>query len=183
MFERFTPEARHVVRSAQQESRQLNHGYIGTEHLLLALLDQQATTASQVLSHLGLTHEQAVDTIIEYVGTDELDAEALETLGIDLNAVRERVETTFGGGALDRPPPSRRGRKRSPRGHIPFTSRAKKVLELALREALALKHDHIIDGHILLGLIREDHGVAMKVINSRGISSQDVRSETTTALS
>src|SRR5690625_6243710 len=104
MFERFTPEARHVVRSAQQESRQLNHGYIGTEHLLLALLDQQATTASQVLSHLGLTHEQAVDTITEYVGTDELDAEELEKLSIELNFLRERVETTLGYGSLERPP-------------------------------------------------------------------------------
>jgi len=117
------------------------------------------------------------------VGTDELDAEALETLGIDFSAVREKVETTFGEGALDQPPPSRRGRKRSPRGHIPFTPRAKKVLEHALREALALKHHHITDGHILLGLLREDHGVAMKVIKSRGIPSQDVRSETTSALS
>lgn len=183
MFERFTREARHVVTGAQQESRQLNHSYIGTEHLLLALLDQQATTAFQVLSHLGLTYEQAVGAITDYVGTDELDAEALETLGIDLGAVRERVETTFGEGALDRPPPSRRGRKRSPRGHIPFTPRAKKVLELSLREALALKHNHITDGHILLGLLREDHGVAMKVINSQGISSDVVRTEIMTALS
>lgn len=183
MFERFTPEARHVVKGAQQESRQLNHGHIGTEHLLLGLLDQQATTAFQVLSHLGLTHEQAVDTLTEYVGTDELDAEALETLGIDFSTVREKVETTFGEGALDRPPPSRRGRKRSPRGHIPFTPRAKKVLELSLREALTLKHNHITDGHILLGLLREDHGVAMKIMDSRGISSRDVRSETKRALS
>lgn len=182
MFERFTPEARHVVTLAQQESRQLHHSCIGTEHLLLGLLDQPTTTSFQILSQLGLTHEQAVEGTIEYVGSDELDAKALEQLGVDLGAVREKVETAFGEGALDRPS-SRRARKRSPRGHIPFTPRAKKVLELSLREAIALKHNYINDAHILLGMIRAERAVGTKIINNRGISPNVVRSEIKAVLS
>ena len=87
------------------------------------------------------------------------DAAALRAIGIDLDEVRRHLEETFGEGALERVTwkRGRRWRKRCDGpsiGHIPFTPRAKKVLELALREALALQHKRIGTEHILLGLIR-----------------------------
>ena len=83
-----------------------------------------------------------------FAGQEQLDAAALGTVGIDLDAVRDSVEATFGPGALDVPSPDK---GREVKGHIPFTRRAKKVLELSLREALALESGSIADGHIALG--------------------------------
>jgi ATP-dependent Clp protease ATP-binding subunit ClpA len=116
--------------------------------------------------------------VVGYVGNGDLDAEALSALGIDLDAVRTTVEATFGTGALDRPAP---GPREVP-GHLPFTPRAKKVLELSLREALAMKSKEIADGHIALGLLREGEGLAAKVLADRGIDPADLRRDLTAAL-
>src|SRR5690242_20336168 len=131
MFERFTADARQVVVDAQHEARQMHAGHIGTEHLLLALLAQPTTLTAAVLTRHGLTHDAVARSVRSYVGSQGLDAEALSSVGIDLDAVRESVEATFGPGALD-------AGRRTVRGHIPFSPRAKKVLELSLRETLAL---------------------------------------------
>jgi ATP-dependent Clp protease ATP-binding subunit ClpA len=175
MFERFTAEARQVVIGAQQEARRMHSARTGTEHLLLALLAQTGTRTSAVLSRHGLTHDEAAESIRAFVGGDDLDAEALSSVGIDLGAVRESVEATFGPGSLDV------GRSTA-RGHIPFTPRAKKVLELSLREALALGQRSIRDGHIALGLLREGQGLAMKVLADRGLDTEALRQELRTAL-
>jgi ATP-dependent Clp protease ATP-binding subunit ClpA len=176
MFERFTEEARHVVVRAQEEARRLSSHHIGTEHLLLGLLDQDSPTAAVLVRH-GLTRESTVAAIRAFTGAEGLDAEALGAVGIDLDAVRDSVEAAFGPGALDAP----RG-PRGPKGHLPFTPRAKKVLELSLREAIALKSRSIADGHIALGLLREGEGLAMKVIHDRGIDAETLRQEIRTAL-
>jgi ATP-dependent Clp protease ATP-binding subunit ClpA len=177
MFERFTIEARQAVVGAQSEARRLHHGRIGTEHLLLALLVLDTPSAA-VLARHGLTHDAVAETVRGYRGSEDLDADALTTLGIDLNAVRERVEATFGRGALDGE--GRRGRE--PVGHIPFSPRAKKVLELSLREAIALKSTSIRDGHIALGLLREGEGLAMKALHDRGVDPVELRRDLTAAL-
>jgi ATP-dependent Clp protease ATP-binding subunit ClpA len=89
------------------------------------------------------------------------------------------VEAAFGPGALD----GDRGRPEAePSGHIPFSPRAKKVLELSLREAIAMKSKGIADGHIALGLLREGDGLAMKVLHDRGIDPADLRRDLTAAL-
>ncbi len=178
MFERFTDEAREVVVHAQEEARRLRHPYIGTEHLLLALLDQRGSPVAVILTRHGLTKDAAVEAIRTFTAGDGLDADALGTVGIDLDAVRSSVEATFGPGALDVP-----GRGREPTGHIPFSGRAKKVLELSLREALALKSKSIAEGHIALGILREGEGLAAKVIHDRGIDPATLRAEITSALS
>src|SRR5207342_165590 len=157
MFERFTDRARKVTVDAQAAARRLGHGHIGTEHLLLGLLENDGI-AAQVLSGAGVTRAAVEREILAEVGRGPLgagDAEALGAIGIDLDEVRRRMEASFGPGALQwHPDPSCRGAR--PRlGHIPFTPRAKKVLELSLREALALKDRHIGTEHLLLGLIRE----------------------------
>jgi ATP-dependent Clp protease ATP-binding subunit ClpA len=172
MFERFTTEARQVVVEAQAEARMRHSPRIGTEHLLLGLLAQD-TPSSAVLARHGLT-SQVVSAAI--AGTGDLDADALTTLGIDLDAVRTSVEASFGPGALDGPPFP------SPSGHIPLTPRAKKVLELSLREAIAVKSKTIADGHIALGILREGEGLAAKVFADRGVDVGVLRNEIRAAL-
>jgi ATP-dependent Clp protease ATP-binding subunit ClpA len=175
MFERFTQDARRVVVEAQEEATRLHHGTIGTEHLLLALLLRDTPTTAVLVRH-GLTRQAVTESVVGYSGRGDLDAEALTALGIDLDAVRSTVEASFGPGALDGP------RGRGPRGHIPFSSRAKKVLELSLRETLALKQKEITDGHIALGLLREGEGLAMKVLADLGVDTDALRRDLRTAL-
>ncbi|RBY76071.1 Clp protease [Geodermatophilus sp. TF02-6] len=177
MFERFTSEARATVVSAQQEARRLGSERIGTEHLLLGLLDQDGVAAG-VLARHGLTRDGVAAAVVAAAGGEELDADALQVLGIDLDAVRSSVEATFGPGALDAP--GRRGRRTD--GHIPFTPGAKKAVELSLREALAMGSRSITDGHIALGVIREGEGLAVKVLHDRGIDPQVLRAELRAAL-
>src|SRR5690349_10393245 len=139
MFERFTDQARLVVRLAHDEAGALSHRYIGTEHLLLALLHEDAGLPYVVLTEAGVTHEGIRTAIETIVGTGALgaaDAEALQAIGIDLPTVRAKIEEVFGPGALDPPcpEPPRRGllRRRRPAersARRPFTARSKKVLE------------------------------------------------------
>jgi ATP-dependent Clp protease ATP-binding subunit ClpA len=174
MFERFTDEAREAVVAAQREASALNHGHIGTEHLLLGLLADGDGRAARVLHEFSVDRAWARGEVERIVGRGEpdLDADALATLGIDLDAVRERVERTFGAGALSR----RRCRGGLlTRGHLPFTPRAKKVLELSLREAIAMADDHIGSEHVLLGLTREGDGVAARILGSHGVDCDRVR--------
>src|SRR5690606_3630667 len=98
-------------------------------------------------------------------------AKALESLGISLEGVRQQVEEIIGQG------------QQAPSGHIPFTPRAKKVLELSLREALQLGHNYIGTEHILLGLIREGEGVAAQVLVKLGADLNRVRQQVIQLLS
>lgn len=178
MFERFTNDAREVVVRAQQEARHLHHGFIGTEHLLLGLVGGSTSTAA-VLARHGLTTQTVRADVLSLLGGADIDAAALGTVGIDLDAVRASVEATFGPGALDM---SAGHRSREPRGHIPFTARSKKVLELSLRECVVLHSGEISDGHVALGLIREGEGMAMKIVHDRGIDLPGLAQEIRTAM-
>jgi len=182
MFERFTKQARALVIDTQEQARRMGHGAIGTQHLLLALLAQDERPAA-LLRNAGVTYAQIETAVRRYLGEPEPalgpeDTEALRAIGIDLDEVRARIEEDFGPSALtpQPPPPPRRrfglGRRNHefdpprPAGdrHIPFTPRAKKVLELSLREAIRLGHRHIGTELILLGLLRESEGLAAKVL-------------------
>jgi ATP-dependent Clp protease ATP-binding subunit ClpA len=187
MFERFTDRARNVAVDAQVAARRLGHGYVGTEHVLLGLL-QGDGIAARVLGGLGITSAAVEREVLAEVGRGPLgqkDAEALGAIGIDLEEVRRRIEASFGPGALHWRPRcrTRRGR-RVPlaAGHIPFSPRAKKVLELSLREALALKHNRIGTEHILLGVVREGEGLAMLVLTRLGAGPQLIRTRVLDAL-
>ena len=177
MFERFTSDAREVVVLAQQEARALRHDRIGTEHLLLAQLRLDTPTTAVLRRH-GLEHDEVAEAVAAHLGGEDLDAEALRTLGIDLDAVRSTVEEVFGPGALEGPG----SRRRRERGHIPFTPQAKKVLELSLREALAMGSKTIADGHIALGILRDGQGSVAKVLHDRGVDPQVLRAELRAAL-
>lgn len=137
MFERFTAEARNTVLMAQEEARSLGHDYIGTEHILLALVAVDAPPVGVVLAPYGITRDAVRADILGIVGRGE------------------------GAGA----------------GHIPFTPRSKKVLELSLREALKLKHKTIEPAHILLGLIREGEGVAAQILVQHSVDLRRLRGE------
>jgi ATP-dependent Clp protease ATP-binding subunit ClpA len=160
MFERFTDSARDCVTQAQEEARTLGHGYIGTEHLLVAVCAEKQGLGGVVLRQQGLTPDDLRDDIVRLIGRGGPDPDALATIGIDLHAVRARVEATFGPGALD---PGRGG-------HIPFTPRSKKALELALRSAVHLGDNFIASEHLLLGLARTDDGVAARMLAERGLT-------------
>jgi ATP-dependent Clp protease ATP-binding subunit ClpA len=170
VFERFTKQARQVVVLAQQEARQLRHPAIGTEHLLLGLLGEGGV-AGQALQERGLQAATVRQRVIAIVHGG-LDPQALATLGIDLDQVRQATEAAFGPGALDARGPVQTG-------HIPFSKRGKKVLELSVREAVRLKHDHIGAGHLLLGLLREGGGLATRIIADAGIDLDALRAEVT----
>jgi ATP-dependent Clp protease ATP-binding subunit ClpA len=160
MFERFTKPARNVVVQAQGSARRLGDDRIGVEHLLLGLLatDDGDGVARSVLDGFGVTAEAVERELTARRATGRLgpaEADALESIGIDLEAIRRRVEEAFGEGALDH------GARRPRRGHIPFTRQAKKALELSVREARSLRHNHIGTEHLLLGLTRfEDEPAA-----------------------
>ena len=138
MFERFTDRARRVVVLAQEEARMLNHNYVGTEHILLALIREEGGVAAHALQSLGITEETARQQAEEVVGPDQ-------------------------------PGPQR--------GHLPLTPRAKKTLQLSMREAIALGHAYIGTEHILLGLLREDDGAAIRVLNGLGVDPDRVRQQ------
>jgi ATP-dependent Clp protease ATP-binding subunit ClpA len=174
VFERFSHEARRVVVLAQAEARSLDHDYIGTEHLLLGLLAEREGLGASVLAAFGISREGIRTAVREIVGSGELtepDPEALEAIGIDLDAVRATVEQAFGPGALEGTRAARRRRTRCRRGraHRPFTPRAKRVCELSLREAVHLRHRHIGSEHLLLGIIREGEGVAAQLLARSGV--------------
>ena len=185
MFEHFTDRARGAVVLAQEEALGLHHNHIGTEHLLLGLLHDSTSVGRKALDRLGVRLEDVRSEVVRVVGEGapaalgEEDAEALRAIGIDLDEVRRRVEETFGEGALERLAPSRRRRPRTrcvpDTARVPFTPRAKKVLELALRESKALRHHYIGTEHILLGLVREREGLAAEILAERDVSDQRVR--------
>jgi ATP-dependent Clp protease ATP-binding subunit ClpA len=167
MFERFTEDARGVVVQAQAEARALRHGYIGTEHLLLGAAATEGDVA-RVLATNGATPDALRDAIRAEVGEGGLDAAALATLGIDLDEIRRRVEATFGEGALERRRPARGG-------HVPFTPRAKKSLELALREAVARGDKHIGTEHVVLGTLRDEKALASCILRRAGADPERIR--------
>jgi len=139
MFDRFTDRARRVMQLARAEAVRLNHDYIGTEHVLLGLIQEGSGVAASVLRNLG----------------------------VDLQRIRQEIERTV-----------RRGASPAPRtGQLPFTPRAKKVLEFAIEEANSLGHNYIGTEHLLLGLLRETSGRAAKVLEALGVRLRDVREE------
>jgi ATP-dependent Clp protease ATP-binding subunit ClpA len=143
MFGRFTDEARRVLALAQEEATGMHHRRVGTEHLLLGLVQER----------------------------DGMAAEALQTLGIGAEAVREKVCAMNG-----------QGQEAPAAGHHQYTLRAKKALDASLREALQLGDHHIGTEHILLGLLRVGDGPAAQVLAELGADLGRVRQQVTSLL-
>lgn len=137
MFKRYTEKAKKAIMIAQEEAVNLNHDYIGTEHILIGLLKEEEGVASQVLKQLGVHVDKVVEEVERLVEKGEY----------------QQV------------------------GEVTFTPRAKKVLELASQEASQLKNNYIGTEHILLGLIKEGSGIAVRILTDSGISLDNVYSE------
>ena len=138
MFDRFTDRAKKVMSFARQEAMKFNHEYIGTEHILLGLVQEGSGVAANVLKNMS----------------------------IDLEKIRHEVEKIV-----------KTGPSMVTMGQLPFTPRAKKVLELSLEEASQLSHNYIGTEHLLLGLIRENEGIAAQVLMNLGVKLDEVREE------
>ena len=136
MFEKFTDKARKVMSIAQDEARGLGKMYVGTEHLLLALIKEGDGIAAQALKQLDVTYEETLLTV-RSISTE--DSELV------------------------------------PGGHIPFTPRAKRVLEDAYRETMTRGQTYIATEHLLLGLVSEADGRAMTTLSRMGVSADAVR--------
>ena len=138
MFDRFTDRARKVMGLAKAEAQRLNHEYIGTEHILLGLVQEGSGVAANVLKQMN----------------------------IDLKRIRNEIEKIVKGSPT-----------MVTQGNLPFTPRAKKVLELAVEEASNLGHNYIGTEHLLLGLIKENEGIAARVLLNLGVKLEEVREE------
>ena len=138
MFDRFTDRAKKVMSFARQEAMKFNHEYIGTEHILLGLVQEGSGVAANVLKNMT----------------------------VDLEKIRHEVEKIV-----------KTGPSMVTMGQLPFTPRAKKVLELSLEEASQLSHNYIGTEHLLLGLIRENEGIAAQVLMNLGVKLDEVREE------
>ena len=138
MFDRFTDRAKKVMNLARQEAQRFNHEYLGTEHILLGLVQEGSGVAANVLKNMA----------------------------IDLNKIRAEVENIV-----------KTGPTMVTMGQLPFTTRAKKVLELSMEEASNLGHNYIGTEHLLLGLIKENEGIAAQVLLNLGVKLEDVREE------
>jgi len=137
MFKRYTEKAKKVMMIAQEEAMNLNHDYIGTEHILIGLIKEEEGVASQVLKQLGVNADKVIEEVEQLVGKGEY----------------QQVD------------------------EIAFTPRSKKVLELASQEATQLKNNYIDTEHILLGLIKEGSGVAIRILSDLEVNLDNVYSE------
>ena len=138
MFDRFTDRARKVMALARKEAQRFSHDFIGTEHILLGLVQEGSGVAANVLKNLD----------------------------VDSGKIRAEIERQVQG-----------GHSIVHMGQLPFTPRAKRVLELCQEAAKELRHNYIGTEHLLLGLIREEQGVAATVLKDLGLRLEDVRNE------
>lgn len=176
MFERFSRDARAVVVAAQEAARSGDDPSIGAIHLLIGLTDDGRSTSGLLADH-QLGREPVLRWVTEH-RRGGLDAAALSALGIDLNAIRTSVESTFGQGALDEDPPpaGRWSWRRRPRiNHLPFTPGARKSLELSLRETIRLGADSIDAEAVLLGVLRADDRQVRRLVADVGVDVAALR--------
>jgi ATP-dependent Clp protease ATP-binding subunit ClpC len=135
----FTERVRQILAAAREEAARLRHEYVGTEHILLALLADEGGVSAAVLTNLG----------------------------VDREAVRALIEATVKTGNADP--------HHGP--DLPYTSRAKRVLELAMAESRELHHTYVGSEHLLLGLVAEGKGIAAQVLQDSGVTLEGARAE------
>ncbi len=160
-----TPRAKKVIELAVDEARRLNHHYIGTEHILLGLVREGEGIAAGVLSSFGINLEQVRKSTLAM----------LDQLG------KATMSKTLETPVMPEPPPASlplsMPSSLSSSGRFDrFTERARRALSLAQAEAQRLQHNYIGTEHLLLGLVREDEGVAAKVLSNLGVEIKKVRS-------
>jgi ATP-dependent Clp protease ATP-binding subunit ClpA len=166
MFEHFTPEARAVLESTPACSVGLGHNYIGTEHILLALVGAEQAGAPGHLVARGVTVDNAAELIRGIIGSMPNEADALRAVGVDPHALRdasERLGVNVRIGGLTPVDPDR----------VPLTGRANRILEMAS----AAGGEAVMCDHILAAMLDEDSGLAVIVLEKLGVSLEDLRAE------
>jgi ATP-dependent Clp protease ATP-binding subunit ClpC len=153
IFNRFAKETRRCVVAAVEEARMLGHDSIGDEDLLLGILRADEGVAAEALSSLGVTLEGARKE------SEGMLSDALSSVGISWEEVRREA-----GDAFEMRIPDYR--------KIPFSPKAKKVLERALREAVRLRDNQLGTEHVLLGILRNENGMAVRMLDRLGVSPE-----------
>jgi ATP-dependent Clp protease ATP-binding subunit ClpA len=153
------------VAAGIDEARRRGHGYVGTEHVLLALTRDPQGGATRILSHLGVTHQDIENSaVLAQLWAPRIDPDALEALGIDLEAVRQRLEETFGPGALEQPHAA------AVRDIRCIAPRLKQSLEHAIDRA---GDEPLGDEHVLLGMVDVPDSIAARVLAELGVSPSE----------
>ena len=153
MFSRFTDRSRRCIKAAFEEARMLGHDSLGDEDLLLGILRADEGTGAEVLSSLGVTLEGVRE------GSEEMLSDALTSIGISLEDVSREAGDAF----EMRLPDDRR---------IPFSPRAKNALVCARKEMRRLGDNHLGTEHVLLGILRNEDGTAVRILASMGVSPE-----------
>jgi ATP-dependent Clp protease ATP-binding subunit ClpA len=151
IFNRFARGARRCVEAAVEEARALGHDSVGDEDLLLGVLAAGNGIAAEALSSLGVSLKAAREE------AEALFSDALASIGISLDEIRRQAGESF------------ETRSASPR-RLPFSPQAKKALEQSLREALRLGDKKITGEHVLLGILHDEHGHAVRLLTNLGVS-------------
>jgi ATP-dependent Clp protease ATP-binding subunit ClpA len=183
MFEDYDEQSRRVVDLAQQQARELDHNYLGTEHLLYGLAHSGGIVAT-LLAERGCGPDDITGEIVTLIGRGRPPDALLATLGIDLDHVRQRVEATFGTDAVTRAMRTRPQRRWWPGqrwwpgcdGGRPSTllgarwlglaPRVKKVLDIAVRHSAP---NHVSPRQLMLAILEEGEGVACQILTRRGV--------------
>jgi ATP-dependent Clp protease ATP-binding subunit ClpC len=158
----FTERVRKVLQLAREEAFALRHEYVGTEHMLLGLCAGGEGVADAALMNLGVDTDTVRELVLKTVkpgktNGDTATADAPGGVGGILGVIADSLGMT--------------------RHDLPYTSRAKKVLELAMSEARDLRHSYVGTEHLLLGLMREEKGIAAQVLASKGVTVPALRAE------
>jgi ATP-dependent Clp protease ATP-binding subunit ClpC len=151
MFNRFTDKSRRCVQAAWEEARMLGHDSVGDEDLLLGILRAEEGVAAEALSSLGVTLEGVRDE------SEEMFSNALSSIGISLEEIRQEAGDAF----EMRIPPGRR---------LPLSPRAKKVLVRARKEMRRLGDNHLGTEHVLLGIVHNEDGTAVRLLAGMDVS-------------
>jgi ATP-dependent Clp protease ATP-binding subunit ClpA len=153
IFNRFARETCRCVEAAVEEARMLGHDSIGDEDLLLGILRTDEGVAAEALSSLGVTLEGVREE------SEGMLSDALASIGISLEEVHREAGNAFDISIRDDRP-------------ILFSPRAKKVLERALREAVRLRDNHLGTEHVLLGILGNEDGMAVRMLGRMGVSPE-----------
>lgn len=155
IFNRFTREVRRCVDQAIVEARFLGHDSVGDEDLLLGILGTDTGVAREALESLGVSREAVREE------SERIFVDTLATIGISLDEVRDRLGVSF------RAPLAAATR-------LPFSPRAKRALEQALREAVRRRDSSITAEHVLLGILRDERGASFRILANLGVSAEAV---------
>jgi ATP-dependent Clp protease ATP-binding subunit ClpA len=183
MFERFDEDARSAVVRARAETVRTGHAEIGTEQLLAGLAAGPGLAADVLTAAgIGLAELRALTPAGDGAARLEpLDAEALASIGIDLDTVSRATDAAFGPGSLTRTRARRRVRRRR-RGGPRMAEGTKAVFALALHAALRFGHNHVSSGHLLLGLLDQPASPAVATLRAAGADISALRQQATAAV-